>query len=80
MGEKQTEPNEPNQKAIDAGSAALLRLPDDCTELAKATARQMAKDGGYEDWRVCLAPACSLVRRLAVREAIGRWRGQAVSL
>jgi hypothetical protein len=31
--------NEPNQKAIDAGSAALLRLSDDYVELAKATAR-----------------------------------------
>lgn len=62
--------NEPNQKAIDAGSAALLRLSDDYVELAKATAHQMAKDGSYDDWRVCLAPACALVVRVAKKEAL----------
>jgi hypothetical protein len=31
----------------------------------------MAKDGSYDDWRVCLAPACALVRRVAISEAPG---------
>lgn len=67
--------NEPNQKAIDAGSAALLRLSDDYVELAKATAQQMAKDGGLKDPRVCMAEACALVVRVAKKEALYRRMG-----
>lgn len=62
-------PNEPGQRAIDQGAAALLRLDRRNGVLAVATARQLAKDGGYDDWRVCLAEACAMVYRIAWREA-----------
>lgn len=73
MNDSQTIRNEPQQKAIDHGSAAFLRLPPDLVELAKATAKQMAKDGGDIDWRVRLEEACNLVRRVALREKVRRW-------
>jgi hypothetical protein len=70
--------NEPNQKAIDQGSAALLRLPEDMTALARATAIQLAKDGGIDDARICMAEACALVVRVAKREAFCRRYSEAM--
>jgi hypothetical protein len=60
--------NEPHQRAIDQGAAALLYLERPLAALAVATARQLAKDGGIEDWRLCLAEACAMVYRIAWRE------------
>jgi hypothetical protein len=62
--------NECNQKAIDAGCVALLRLDPNLEALAKATAIQLAIDGGLGDSRVCMAEACALVVRVAKKEAL----------
>jgi hypothetical protein len=72
MTERLTQPNERNQKQIDAGCVALLRLDPSLTALARATAIQLAKDGGIEDARVCMAEACALVSRVVKREAFCR--------
>lgn len=65
-----TVPSELNQKAIDAGAAALLRLPGNLTALARATAISMAKDEGLDDPRTRMAEACALVIRVAEKEAL----------
>jgi len=49
------------QQNIDRESALLLRMKDSEQALVMATAHQIAKDAGMDDWHQALTPARELV-------------------
>jgi len=51
----------PHQKMIDRTAARLLRLERVDAEMVRATAWQIAKDAGYDDWREAMPEALETV-------------------
>lgn len=49
------------QRNIDRENSLLLRMKADEQALVIATAHQIAKDAGYDDWHQALSPARELV-------------------